>query len=459
MKNLQFTLAFILCSLFFTQNTNAQTNPWILTGNVLNGTEKLGSTNAWYVRFFTNNVERMRLTDGANTNPSTLIIGNTSGLYDTDPNKTSIQLKLDIQNPIATTYGASVGARAKTAANGTNCVGTSEGYMANSSSWAAGGAAQGVLGISSVSVLKAAQGNSASVGGGFTANFSAAQLSSTGTYWNRSAGVMGALSGTITTFPTNGFVSAVAGVDGINTTNTWAGYFSGKVYCSASLFVASDARFKSNIKTLNGSLDLISKMRGVSYEYDQAKFSERSFIGGKTDGFLAQELREVMPELVHQGSDGYLSVNYIGVIPVLTEAVKELKAQKDADISTLEEQIADKDRQISELEARMAKLEELVATSRSAASINVSATATLIAQPNPFNEVTTINFTLPENVQNAAIMVTDVQGKVVMQQSVETRGAGKTTLSFNQLPAGTYACTLVADGQPVATAKVIYQNR
>lgn len=46
-------------------------------------------------------------------------------------------------------------------------------------------------------------------------------------------------------------------------------------------------------------------------------------------GFIAQEVQNVIPELV-LSSDDKLSVNYIGIIPILTKAVQELKAEVDA---------------------------------------------------------------------------------------------------------------------------------
>ncbi len=44
-------------------------------------------------------------------------------------------------------------------------------------------------------------------------------------------------------------------------------------------------------------------------------------------GFIAQELREIYPNLVFKDSEGYLSVNYIGMIPVLVETIKELNTR------------------------------------------------------------------------------------------------------------------------------------
>jgi len=44
-------------------------------------------------------------------------------------------------------------------------------------------------------------------------------------------------------------------------------------------------------------------------------------------GFIGKELQTVFPELVKQDKNGYLSVDYISIIPVLVEAVKEQQAQ------------------------------------------------------------------------------------------------------------------------------------
>lgn len=135
-------------------------------------------------------------------------------------------------------------------------------------------------------------------------------------------------------------------------------YVSGNAYVSGSLLVASDRRFKTGVQALSGALATVSLLRGVQYEYAQGEFADRNFPTGKTAGFIAQELREVLPELVTEGSDGYLAVNYQGIIPVLTEALKELRAEKDL--------------QIAALEARLAKLEASISQAAPAAAVPVA---------------------------------------------------------------------------------------
>ncbi len=62
----------------------------------------------------------------------------------------------------------------------------------------------------------------------------------------------------------------------------------GLIRASGSL-VTSDRRFKQDIETIPNSLELIRKMRGATYTFNQAAFPDRNFSGGKQYGFIAQE--------------------------------------------------------------------------------------------------------------------------------------------------------------------------
>jgi len=94
----------------------------------------------------------------------------------------------------------------------------------------------------------------------------------------------------------------------------------------------SDGRLKKNVKPLADSLEKVLKLRGVSYQWDKEKIPETRGLDDKEQiGFIAQEVEEVIPELVStSSSDGYKAVAYDKMTAVLVEAVKELKAQNDA---------------------------------------------------------------------------------------------------------------------------------
>lgn len=83
----------------------------------------------------------------------------------------------------------------------------------------------------------------------------------------------------------------------------------------------SDARLKTNVETITNALDTVSKMRGVTYE--------RIDSGTKGVGVIAQEMKEVLPEVVMDASseDEFMSVSYGNIVGVLIEAIKELKAE------------------------------------------------------------------------------------------------------------------------------------
>lgn len=145
------------------------------------------------------------------------------------------------------------------------------------------------------------------------------------------------------------------GVFGSSTTNMftpssgrYAGLFYGDVIVTANLTASSvtttsDYRLKKNIQTLTreSALDNVLRMNAVSYNLKQrdVKFSdgkqgtyyeENSPILENTHyGLIAQELQEIYPELVLEGGDGYLSINYTEIIPLLIQSIQELKGEID----------------------------------------------------------------------------------------------------------------------------------
>jgi hypothetical protein len=80
----------------------------------------------------------------------------------------------------------------------------------------------------------------------------------------------------------------------------------------------SDKRLKENILPLNNSLDKVMKLQGVSFTW-----KKNPELGTKI-GFVAQDVKEVIPELVFTNpADGYVGINYAEMSAVLAEAIKE----------------------------------------------------------------------------------------------------------------------------------------
>jgi hypothetical protein len=86
----------------------------------------------------------------------------------------------------------------------------------------------------------------------------------------------------------------------------------------------SDRKYKENIKPIESALDKAMQLQGVTFDW---KDSESILEIKKDIGFIAQDVQEVLPELVRDNGKGNLSLRYQGITPILLEAIKELKAE------------------------------------------------------------------------------------------------------------------------------------
>jgi hypothetical protein len=94
-------------------------------------------------------------------------------------------------------------------------------------------------------------------------------------------------------------------------------------------FATSDSRLKTNIQNITMALDKVSRLNGVEFYWnDRARelYPERT---EKDVGVIAQEVQEVLPEIVTERDNGYLAVRYEKIVPLLIEAIKELRAELD----------------------------------------------------------------------------------------------------------------------------------
>ena len=95
------------------------------------------------------------------------------------------------------------------------------------------------------------------------------------------------------------------------------------IYAAEDITSASDRTFKINIQTLKHSLDRVKRLRGVTFEWDRKNFPK--FSSGTQLGLIAQEVKEVLPEVVHGGENGNtLSLAYDKIVAILIESIKEL---------------------------------------------------------------------------------------------------------------------------------------
>ncbi len=91
----------------------------------------------------------------------------------------------------------------------------------------------------------------------------------------------------------------------------------------------SDARAKNNIQAINNGLNYITRLNPVSYNFDDNSNNTKFRNGGngKEIGLLAQEVEEVLPNVVLTDPDGNKLINYTAIIPVMIDAIKSLKQE------------------------------------------------------------------------------------------------------------------------------------
>jgi len=103
---------------------------------------------------------------------------------------------------------------------------------------------------------------------------------------------------------------------------------SGNMTISGS-YASSDETLKKNINTINGGLDKINALRGVTY-----KWNEKSICLDKDSlqyGLVAQEVEKVVPEIVLEDPEkGLKAIEYSKITAILVEAIKELTTRLEA---------------------------------------------------------------------------------------------------------------------------------
>lgn len=228
-----------------------------------------------------------------------------------------------------------------------------------------------------------------------------------------------------------------------------------EVFAANGTINTSDRREKENIRDLHYGLNEIMQLHPVSFTW---KGNEER---GIKLGLIAQETNEVLDEVVKEGQtpEDLWGIYYSDIIPVLISGMQEQQAiidAKDAEINALKGQLNQQDQ-------RLARLEAMLLDNSGSATVKptgVQATANVLGSleqntPNPFANVTTIQYTLEGEAQQAMITLMDINGKVVMEQNVEATGQGQTELNLQDFTSGIYFYSLVVDGHIIATKPMV----
>lgn len=243
------------------------------------------------------------------------------------------------------------------------------------------------------------------------------------------------------------------GTIGTSTNEFAAGYIS-HMYSNNYDDWPSDGRLKENVRTLSDPINIIKSLKPVKYDivesfYDSIPVEARSHmsISGKNKmGFIAQDLLNSLPEIVHiEPMSGYYSVCKVDLIPIIVAALQE----QQVIIEELEKELySQKSESSSNLKS---------GTVTSLQEIDEQATDPVLLQnhPNPFSENTEISFYIPIDSESALLNIYNMQGNQIKSTILNHRGNGLETINGSELQPGMYMYTLIVDGQEVDTKRMI----
>lgn len=163
-------------------------------------------------------------------------------------------------------------------------------------------------------------------------------------------------------------------------------------------------------------------------------------------GLAADQLQEVYPELVYEDADGNYSINYIEMVPLLVQGIKELSAK----VRMLEEELGIQ----NSSETRDSSHQQ--ATLIDETGIDVVTMSQ--NNPNPFSGSSVISLSIPASAKSAVLSIYDMSGKQVQVIDVVERGETNVTVYSSSLSAGMFLYNLIVDGKVCASRKMIVRH-
>lgn len=258
----------------------------------------------------------------------------------------------------------------------------------------------------------------------------------------------------------------------------YAGVFEGSVY-TYGVYSSSDRTLKKNIREFGDAMSIINKLKPKNYEFrNDGKYAALNLPKGNHYGFIAQELEEVLPELVAAAPHGLgqpaakpadpknpnkeiattqtsdadaipdtKAINYTELIPIMIKAMQE----QQQEINLLKTQNAQMQQ---DLQSCCLNLFNDKADSR----LSQGETDKAILEqnnPNPFNQTTIIRYDLSAKHSSGVIIIRDLSGNLVKSIAISNTGKGQVTIDANEFAQGTYTYSLAIAGGTVDTKLMV----
>jgi hypothetical protein len=271
----------------------------------------------------------------------------------------------------------------------------------------------------------------------------------------------------------NSGVALVLNGLGVSTTGPWTG---------------SDLRYKSNLSRIENAEEILLKVKGYNYNFRREEFPHKNFPEGKAIGFIAQELKEIIPEAVREMPDGYYAVSYEMLVPILVEAVSsqsykidslinEVESIKKSDNLSTSEIIVEKkcDSLSNVIQNQNILINNLFSQIEDIRNCLLSSGLCVDASkipskyendlddkpalfqniPNPSNGLTSIGYYIPDGVTNVSFMLHTKEGRVLQKHIITESGRGNIMIDTSVLSLGIYFYSLEIDGEIYKTLDLI----
>ena len=255
----------------------------------------------------------------------------------------------------------------------------------------------------------------------------------------------------------------------------------GSIFTATGVYTLSDGSHKNDIQTVDNALIALQEVKPVSYTLtidskntgittaqqvkrrttnsDETANNDVTLQESMTTdltatieaerkrpkyGFVAQEIEQILPNVVYTMPNGEKAIAYQEIIPLLVGAVKELNNHIDS-LATRIEELENPTTQ--QRQQAPAALQEAIADGSAALMQNT---------PNPFNQATEIAYRLPEGTATAMIMLCDMNGKMLQTYPLAVNTtAGTLTIQAGSYSPGMYLYTLLIDGVQIDTKQMI----
>ncbi|MCG9879167.1 MAG: tail fiber domain-containing protein [Bacteroidia bacterium] len=223
-------------------------------------------------------------------------------------------------------------------------------------------------------------------------------------------------------------------------------------YWGTGYYTGSDARLKSNVNTIQNPIGKIMKLRGVYYNYQPSAVTRSLGFNlndtNKHIGFIAQELKSVVPEVVTTMKNGTYGVNYSELTALLVAGMQ----QQQAEINDLRLQL----NSCCKKEGNTIGLNDtLKSLGKMAGSVLNQEYMLFQNQPNPFSQSTLIQYNTPSDATEISILVFNMQGVLIKTYANLNAGKQQLQIHGNELKAGMYLYSLISKGIEIDTKRMI----